>query len=124
MTNDLNVEILRVLGDLEERDVPYGEELIREGTPGREAFLLVEGSLDVTLRGESIASLAPGEFVGEMALLAHGPRSATVTARTDARVVVIGAPAFAQLLDRPRFVRKMASSLATRLRRTEGAPMY
>jgi serine/threonine-protein kinase len=64
-----------------------GEVIMREGDPGDDAYILAEGQCDVVkdLAGTAhrLRTLGPGEMFGEMALLTHGIRTATVTAATD-----------------------------------------
>src|SRR5215510_2697124 len=59
-----------------------GKEFVTQGDVGREAFVIVEGQADVTRACQVIARLGPGDCVAEMALLDHGPRTASVTAAT------------------------------------------
>jgi CRP/FNR family cyclic AMP-dependent transcriptional regulator len=102
-----------------------GEILSKEGQPGREFFVIAKGKAKVTINGEEVAVLGPGDFFGEMALLDQGPRSATVVATTPLTVYVIAAKEFGDLIDRVPFVaRKILRGLSQRLRRAEDAPAY
>ncbi len=80
-------------------DIAAGRELIREGATGREFFLVAEGEAEVSRGGEVIATLGPGTFFGETALLLDQPRNATVTAKTDMVVEVIERRDFKGLLE-------------------------
>ncbi len=80
-------------------DIGAGRELIREGHVGREFFLVVEGEAEVTRDGEHLATLGPGTFFGETALLLDQPRNATVAAKTDMVVEVIERRDFKGLLE-------------------------
>lgn len=75
-----------------------GTDLIVEGTRGREFLVVTDGTVRVTREGRKLAELGPGSFVGEMALLSDEPRSATVTATTPVRLLVITDRAFHRLL--------------------------
>jgi CRP/FNR family transcriptional regulator, cyclic AMP receptor protein len=101
----------------DEIDLAEGRTLCEQGRVGQEAFVILEGTADVIRSGKKIASLGPGACFGELALLDHGPRTATVVAATDLKVLVIGAREFAALLDDvPPIARKLLKSLATRIR--------
>lgn len=80
-------------------DIAAGRELIHEGATGREFFLVVEGEAEVRRAGEVIATLGPGTFFGETALLLDQPRNATVVAATDMVVEVIERRDFKGLLE-------------------------
>lgn len=80
-------------------DIGAGRELIREGQVGREFFLVVDGEAEVTRAGEHVATLGPGAFFGETALLLDQPRNATVVATTDMVVEVIERRDFKGLLE-------------------------
>jgi CRP-like cAMP-binding protein len=69
--------------------VEPGEILVHEGNPGRQSFIIVSGRASVTAGGREIARLGTGDFFGEMAVLTLRPRSATVTAVTRMRVLVL-----------------------------------
>ena len=82
-------ELAQMAPFVDEASVEAGFVLMREGTTGREAFLVVEGRADVSIAGRSVAQVGPGELLGEMALLDHSPRSATVTALTPMKLLVM-----------------------------------
>ena len=98
-----------------------GQVLTREGAAGREAFIVIEGQGDVFVDGEPIANVGPGEFVGEMAMLDHEPRCATVRAETPMRVLVISSRVFSTFLTHGGVARSMATQLSRRLRSAEVA---
>ncbi len=100
----------------DELDLSEGKVLIREGDRGREFFVIVSGEVEVRRKGRKVATLGPGDFVGETALLSKAPRNATVTATTPVRVLVIVDRAFLSLLDRtPTIWLKVARALAERV---------
>lgn len=97
----------------DEVSVAAGAVLCEQGTVGREAFVLLEGSAQVARNGKQVASIGPGTCVGELSLLDHGPRTATVTATTDLKVLVIGVREFAAIIDDvPTIAHKLMRSLA------------
>ena len=98
--------------------VPPGRELVHEGDAARDTFLVLDGSARVTAQGRLITHVGPGEFVGELALLDGGRRSASVTADTAMQVVAFDASAFAALLDDAGFCRALLRALAGRVRNT------
>jgi len=102
--------------------VSAGSAIVREGAAGREFFVIAEGTAKVTAGGRKRATLGPGAFFGEMSLIDHGPRTATVTAETPMKVYVLDAREFGGLLDAsPTVTRKILKTLAARLRDTEKA---
>jgi CRP/FNR family cyclic AMP-dependent transcriptional regulator len=110
----------RELGEIaaiaDELDLKEGTELTREGKAGREFFVLLEGTADVLMGKKSINTMRAGEFLGEIALVTGGPRTATVKATAPVRVLVITARSFRTLLDRnPEIQRKVLLSMAERL---------
>jgi len=82
-----------------EVDVPAGRVLMREGDLGQEAFVIEDGEAVVTRDGVELARRGAGSILGEMALIDHGPRSATVTAATPITAYVLNRSEFASLLD-------------------------
>ena len=113
-------ELKSIAGILEEVDRPEGTVLMKEGAPGREMFIIASGKARVTRKGRTIASLGPGDVVGEMALLDGGPRTATVTADGPVSLLVVGQREFTSLLhDAPTVAIKMLRTLAERIRSAE-----
>jgi len=93
-----------------------GEVLVREGEPGYEAFVIVDGAVRVERGGEEIAVLGPGDFFGELALLDRSPRTATVTTIAPTEAVVLTLQEFDALLEEaPSITRKLLQGLARRL---------
>ncbi len=110
-------ELAEVASVADEIDVESGRELTREGAVGREFMILVEGTADVRRKGRKVAALRSGDFLGEIALVSGGPRTATVTTTSPARLLVLTDRAFRSLLDRsPRIQLKILQALAERLR--------
>jgi CRP/FNR family transcriptional regulator, cyclic AMP receptor protein len=109
-------ELALIGGIADEIDLSEGKELTRQGAPGREFFVLIEGTADVVKDGEKVNALEGGDFFGEIALLHHAPRTATVTATSPVRALVITERSFKRLLDEsPDIQRKVLVALAERL---------
>jgi CRP/FNR family transcriptional regulator, cyclic AMP receptor protein len=81
-----------------ELQIPAGEHLMREGELAHEMFVVLDGTLEVTRDGQPVATIGPGDFAGEMALLTRAARNSTVTATSDVRVLHIDGRAFGELL--------------------------
>ncbi len=109
-------ELAQVAGIADEIDLPEGQELTREGERGREFFVLLEGTADVSRRGRKINALGPGDFLGEIALVTKMPRTATVTTSSPTRALVITERDFASLMRRsPQISQGVIEALAERL---------
>ena len=110
-------ELAEVAAIADEVDLPAGKTLITEGESGREFFVLVEGTADVTQGGKQIRKImGPGDFFGEIALVSKAPRTATVTTTTPVRALVITDRAFRQLLEHsPQIAVTVLTALAERL---------
>jgi CRP-like cAMP-binding protein len=103
-----------------EIDVPAGKILVQQGDHGRELYVIIRGTAEVSRGGRKLRELVPGEFFGEMALLSPTPRTATVKARTDMRVMVLDAREMEVILDRERSLgRKLLEAMAQRIRQVE-----
>ena len=96
-------------------NVKAGKVLTKEGDAGREFMIIASGSASVRRKGRKIATLGPGDFFGELALLAGVPRTATVIAESDMIVEALNRAEFATLLDEsPSIARKVLSAVARR----------
>lgn len=101
------------------RPIPHraGTMIAREGDPGVGLFILVDGVADVTIGGKKRATLGPGDFFGEIALLDGGPRTASVTARTDVQLLGLTEWVFRGLMiEHPSIALKTLRQMAGRLR--------
>ena len=109
-------ELAELATAADEIDLPAGRTLTREGLTGKEFVVLAEGIADVESEGKLVNTLGPGDFFGEISLVTGMPRTATVTTRSPARLVVFTVPAFRSLLGRaPRIRRRVVAAAALRL---------
>jgi len=100
-----------------ELDAPAGQVLCREGEPGGEFFVLLEGSVTVESGGTQLATLGTGDFFGELALLDGKARNATVTAATPVRLLVLSRQEFSSVLhDDPQVAVRMLPAIGARMR--------
>lgn len=88
---------LAKLGELV--DAEKGAVLIDQGDVGLECFLVLDGDAGVLINGEHQVTIGSGAIVGEMALIGHKPRNASVVAQTPMRLLSFNIAAFRQLLD-------------------------
>lgn len=101
----------------DEISMPAGSLIVDQGQTGREAFVVLEGSVIVRRNGKKVATLGPGTIVGELSLLDHGPRTATVTCETDCTFLLITQRNFAGVLEEvPALSTKLLGALAGRIR--------
>lgn len=114
-----DAELAKAAGKLTDVNVPAGAVLVKQGQPGREAFIVASGMAEIRVADQVVGHAGAGDLVGEMALLDARPRSATVVAVTPMRVLVMDPSEFASLLDDPRSARWIAASLANRVRDSE-----
>jgi CRP-like cAMP-binding protein len=100
--------------------VAEGFVLTTQGSPGVDCFVIADGEAAVHIDGRPVATVGPGDCVGEMALLDGGPRTATVVARTPMRLYTMTPGEFRSFLETSTDVsRKILVSLACRLRQAE-----
>ncbi len=94
-----------------------GRRIFSEGDPGERMYVVKEGEVEVWVGGRLIDTSGPGEILGEMALIDHRPRSATVLARTACQVVPIDEKRFLFLIQQtPYFAIQVMKVMAERLR--------
>jgi CRP-like cAMP-binding protein len=104
----------------EEIDVPAGRVLMREGQTGQEFFVIVNGSVKVERGGGRLATLGAGDFLGEIALIDDGPRTATATTETSSELLVLAHREFHSLMEQFPSVRtSVLQALASRVRNLE-----
>ena len=97
-------------------EVKAGKELTRQGDPGREFMIIASGTATVIRDNEKVASRGPGDFFGELAVLAGVPRTATVVADTDMTVEALNRQEFSSLLDEsPILAKKILVGAVQRL---------
>lgn len=118
-------ELKHIAKVAEQVDLKEGSVLMREGEPGREMYVISEGKAKVTVGGRKKATVGKGEVVGELALLDHGLRTATVTADEPITAFLVDARGFATVLnDAPSVAVKVARGLAARLREAGNSPTH
>ena len=99
---------------------PVNRTVVRQEARGDSFFVIADGEAAVKKGTRTIGKLGPGDFFGEMALLAPGPRMATVKAESDVEAVMIHADAFQSfLLEHPAVAVSMMKQLVIRLREVE-----
>lgn len=114
--NCSKAELQQIAQLADELDLSDGATLIREGERGREFIVVAEGTVKVTRGGTTIRELGSGDFIGEIALVVDRPRTATVTATSPVRLLVVTDRAFSRLLEQvPSISLKVMQSLGERL---------
>ncbi len=114
-------ELNRVAQLATEVEAEKGALLIDQGRVGTECFVILEGEAGVYFGGEHIATIGPGTMVGEMALVEHRPRNASVIAETPMTLVAFDMQAFKTLLqEMPEVHRRVMATLVERVSRNAG----
>lgn len=104
----------------DEVDLRDGTVLARQGDIGNEFFLVLSGSVRIERDGQVISHLGPGDFLGEIALVYEGRRTATATAEGPVRAAVLTHQAFDALMEEhPALSRTVMLALAGRVRQLE-----
>ena len=111
-------ELARVAGIMTQLEEPEGKVLIREGEPGRDFFVLAEGTAEVRKGNRRVKTLGPGDFVGEIALLTDAPRTATVRTTSPVSVLRDQQGLCGALDTSPTIQRKISKALADRVAAT------
>ena len=109
-------ELKSVADSMHEANVPAGATVTAEGGPGDGFFVLVSGEAEVTVGGETRATMTAGDYFGEIALLLGTDRTATVTATTDLRCYALTPWDFRTLVEgNPSIAWKVMQSMAARM---------
>ena len=134
MSNEAGLETIGLFSELSAKEcksvgrlmtsitVKPGRDLITEGDVGREFLVIMSGEATVRRGGKVVARLGAGDFMGELAVIAGVPRTATVTADTEMVVSVLNRREFSALLDsQPKLARKILVGAVKRLHDLEPA---
>lgn len=115
---DMNAPQLEAIaGDLDEAWFAEGTRILRQGLTGSGLYFILDGICAVEVDKEERARLSRGEFFGEVSVLLGSPPTADVIATTEARCLVLSAPAAeAFLIAYPRLMFRMLQVQARRLR--------
>ena len=105
----------RLDSHLDEVDLPAGSRLTSEGTNAYETFIVLEGTASVDVNGTEVAEVGVGELVGEVAVLQHSLRTATVTATTPMRLLVIASREIEFLLSDDQLSERVRDNLSRHL---------
>lgn len=115
-------DLQRVVELSDEVALSAGSVVVDQGDPGTDCYVIVDGTASVYVRGDHVASSGPGSMVGEMALVDHRPRSATVVADTDLDMLRFDSNAFRKLLEEmPMASERIMTVLRSRLDRLDPA---
>ncbi len=115
-------ELSKVQKVSDEITMTAGTMIIDQGQTGREAFVIIDGTVTVKRNNRKVTSLGAGDVVGEMSLLDNGPRTATVVCDTDCTLLVIDQRRFLAVVEEiPAISHKLLASLASRIRELDRA---
>lgn len=112
------MDLLEIFKDSQDViEFPAGSVIIEEGEEGDHMYVVMQGEVLISLKDRLLATVLPGEIVGEMALINSELRSATVTAKTDCVLASIDHGSFDSLLRHvPEFTIHVMNVLAERLK--------
>ncbi|MEZ0241490.1 MAG: Crp/Fnr family transcriptional regulator [Chloroflexota bacterium] len=109
-----------IAGIAREKDVAAGTVLTHEGRHEGYFFVVISGTIRIERGGRTINTLGPGDYLGEIALLDGGPRTATATAETPCRLLSLMPEQFHQLMvDIPGVQTALLQSVAQHLRKLD-----
>jgi CRP/FNR family cyclic AMP-dependent transcriptional regulator len=111
------MDLLEVFKDSDDLvEFPAGAVIFKEGIEGNHMYVVMEGEVFISLHDKALATVLPGEIVGEMSLINSEIRSATVTAKTDCQLALIDQSSFESLIQHvPEFTQHVMKVLADRL---------
>ena len=115
-------ELEQLARQMHERRFPEGADVTSEGAGGAGFFVIAEGNADVTVAGEHRASLGPGDFFGEIALIDTGVRSASITASSELLCYGLTPWEFRPFVEEnPKVAWALLQTLARRLREAQSS---
>jgi CRP/FNR family transcriptional regulator, cyclic AMP receptor protein len=113
-----------IAGIVRDASFPSGTSLVREGEPGDSFLIIRTGSATVVQGGRTLRELGAGDFLGEIALIDGGPRTASVTAVEPVDALVIDRPGFSRLMNEFPVIRfDLVNALTQRLRERGPEPL-
>jgi CRP/FNR family cyclic AMP-dependent transcriptional regulator len=113
-------DVERLADRFQERTFSEGQTIVEEGSTGTSFFVIGEGNASVSVGGDLRASLGPGDYFGEMAVMDEGIRSASVTAATDVRSYFLTPWEFRPFVEEhPQVAWTLLHNLARRLREAQ-----
>lgn len=115
-TDEQLAEIARVA---ERLHVQQGEVILREGRLGRELYIILDGTVVVTRAGRIVNEWGPGDYFGELAAIEAAPRSATVTAKSDLEVLIVGPRELDAMMEFPGFRNALLLGMSRRIRKAD-----
>ena len=113
-------DLKKLAAQMSERNFSEGDTITEQGQSGVGFFVIEEGTATVSINGEIVRTLGPGEWFGEISLIDDGPRSATIVAATDLRCHGMTAWEFKPFVQgHPEVAWPLLETLAARLRESE-----
>jgi CRP-like cAMP-binding protein len=110
----------RLAGEFMERTFKAGETIVEEGESGRTFIVIESGRVTVTVHGQEVGRLGPGDAFGEMALIDKSSRTATVRADTNVHCYQLPVWSFRPLVEsHPEIVWALLETVAQRVRDAE-----
>ena len=103
--------LARIDSHLDEVTVPAGRTLTEQGRGAYETFIVAEGTAAVSIGGEVVGSTSVGELIGEIGVLKNTLRTATVTATTPMRLLVLGPRELDWIFDDPILAERVQANL-------------
>jgi CRP/FNR family cyclic AMP-dependent transcriptional regulator len=114
-------ELQGLANSMKERTFRSGQTIASEGQSGIGFFVIAEGTANVSQGGEDRATLGPGDYFGEIALIDDGLRTASVTADSELKAYGLTAWEFRPLVESNASIAwKLLKTMAVRLREAEG----
>jgi CRP/FNR family transcriptional regulator, cyclic AMP receptor protein len=113
-------DLARLANNAHERTFPAGAVLTEQDETGVTFGVIVDGQAAVSVHGRSARTLGPGDYFGEMALIDHSYRSATITAETELRCLMFTAWVFRPFaLEHPEVAWALLELMVQRVRDAE-----